>query len=112
LKSKVEESRSDLPAARQKLIHSGKVLKDEQLVSELGIADSDFIVCMITKEVAKVSDFIAKFISGVPRDVFVPYRLTESGTRSGIRARRCTCAQRFYGTYRGCSLNSSCCPRL
>ncbi len=51
---KIDESRADHAAARQKLIHSGKVLKDEQLISELGISESDFIVCMITKEVAKV----------------------------------------------------------
>ncbi len=54
LKNKVEQSRSDLAAPRQKLIHAGKVLKDEQLISELGISESDFIVCMITKEIAKV----------------------------------------------------------
>ncbi len=54
LKVKIDESRPDHAAARQKLIHSGKVLKDEQLISELGISDTDFIVCMITKEVAKV----------------------------------------------------------
>jgi len=50
LKAKIEELRADLPADRQKLIHSGKVLKDEQPVSELGIAETDFIVCMILKE--------------------------------------------------------------
>jgi UV excision repair protein RAD23 len=55
LKNKIETSRgSELAAARQKLIHSGKVLKDEQSISELGILETDFIVCMITKEVAKV----------------------------------------------------------
>ncbi len=55
LKNKVQESKPDLVADRQKLIHSGKVLKDEQTISELGISESDFIVCMITKEVAKVN---------------------------------------------------------
>ncbi len=54
---KIQESRSELLADRQKLIHSGKVLKDEQILSELGLAESDFIVCMVTKEVAKVSNF-------------------------------------------------------
>lgn len=54
LKTKIEESREDHGAARQKLIHAGKVLKDEQVISEIGIAEADFIVCMITKEVAKV----------------------------------------------------------
>ena len=38
---------------RQKLIHAGKVLKDDQTVSSLGIKESDFIVCMVTKETAK-----------------------------------------------------------
>jgi UV excision repair protein RAD23 len=55
VKSKIQAARSDMVVERQKLIHSGKVLKDEQLVDELKLADADFIVCMITKEVAKVS---------------------------------------------------------
>lgn len=55
LKQKIQAARDDLAAERQKLIHSGKVLKDEQCVGELGLAESDFIVCMVTKEVAKVS---------------------------------------------------------
>lgn len=38
---------------RQKLIYSGKVLKDSARVGELGIGDSDFIVCMVSKETAK-----------------------------------------------------------
>ncbi len=54
MKTKIFESKPDLPVDRQKLIHSGKVLKDEQTVSSLGISESDFIVCMVTKEVAKV----------------------------------------------------------
>lgn len=58
LKVKIEESRADHAAARQKLIHAGKVLKDEQLIAELGISEADFIVCMITKEIAKVVVFI------------------------------------------------------
>lgn len=53
LKIKIQSARSDLNAERQKLIHSGKVLKDEQLISELGLSESDFIVCMVTKEAAK-----------------------------------------------------------
>jgi hypothetical protein len=39
---------------RQKLIHSGKVLKDDQTISALGISETDFIVCMVTKESVKV----------------------------------------------------------
>jgi hypothetical protein len=54
IKQKIFDSKSNLSIERQKLIHSGKVLKDEQFVSELGLAEADFIVCMITKDVAKV----------------------------------------------------------
>lgn len=53
LKEKIADSKSDSPVERQKLIHSGKVLKDEQTIAELGITEADFIVCMLTKEVAK-----------------------------------------------------------
>lgn len=53
MKLKIQTVRDDLPAPRQKLIHSGKILKDEQTIAELGISDTDFIVCMITKEIAK-----------------------------------------------------------
>jgi UV excision repair protein RAD23 len=53
LKSKIQAARADLISDRQKLIHAGKVLKDEQDISELNLAESDFIVCMVTKETAK-----------------------------------------------------------
>lgn len=53
VKAKVEAVRAELPADRQKLIHSGKVLKDDTTVASNGINENDFIVCMITKEVAK-----------------------------------------------------------
>lgn len=42
---KIAELRSDIPAARQKLIHKGKILKDEQTIAELRITEFDFIVC-------------------------------------------------------------------
>ena len=54
LKLKIEQVHSDLKADRQKLIHAGKILKDDSSVSELGIKESDFLVCMATKEVSKV----------------------------------------------------------
>ena len=50
-----------LAVDRQKLIHSGKVLKDDQTVASLGISESDFIVCMISKEVAKVNALLLHF---------------------------------------------------
>jgi UV excision repair protein RAD23 len=54
LKAKIEGAKPELAVDRQKLIHAGKVLKDDQTVSSLGISESDFIVCMVTKETAKV----------------------------------------------------------
>jgi len=50
VKAAIEELKPDLPAARQKLIHSGKVLKDTQTLSETGISENEFLVCMVTKE--------------------------------------------------------------
>jgi UV excision repair protein RAD23 len=54
LKEKIFAERSDFVVDRQKLIHSGKVLKDTSTVEEIGIKESEFLVCMVTKEVAKV----------------------------------------------------------
>ena len=56
VKEKVAAVRADMPATRQKLIHAGKVLKDDTTLASSGVAENDFIVCMLTKEVAaKVS---------------------------------------------------------
>lgn len=52
MKEKIAAVKSELPADRQKLIHSGKVLKDESPLSETGITENEFIVCMVTKESA------------------------------------------------------------
>lgn len=54
MKSKIQDAKADHAVERQKLIHSGKVLKDTQTIAELGISESDFLVCMVSKEVAKV----------------------------------------------------------
>ena len=58
MKEKIFAERSDFVVDRQKLIHSGKVLKDTSTVEEIGIKESEFLVCMVTKEVAKVYKFI------------------------------------------------------
>lgn len=55
VKVKIQAVKSSLIAERQKLIHAGKILKDEQFLKDLGLKESDFIVCMLTKEVAKKS---------------------------------------------------------
>lgn len=44
-----ETTKAELPAASIKLIHSGKVLKDEDVISTCGIKESDFLVVMVTK---------------------------------------------------------------
>jgi UV excision repair protein RAD23 len=44
-----EHHKSELPAAGMKLIHSGKVLKDGDLLSSYGIRETDFLVVMVTK---------------------------------------------------------------
>jgi UV excision repair protein RAD23 len=46
---KQEQSKSDLTAAGMKLIHSGKVLKDEDTITGCGIQPNDFLVVMIAK---------------------------------------------------------------
>lgn len=48
LKEKIAADKADFEVDRQKLIHAGKVLKDTSVISELGIAETDFIVCMVT----------------------------------------------------------------
>ena len=53
MKAKIEAAKPELAVDRQKLIHAGKVLKDDQTVASLSISESDFIVCMVTKETAK-----------------------------------------------------------
>mmetsp|Transcript_9948 Transcript_9948/g.8893 ORF Transcript_9948/g.8893 Transcript_9948/m.8893 type:complete len:406 (-) Transcript_9948:64-1281(-) len=52
LKEKIQQDKSDFVVDKQKLIHAGKVLKDTQSIGELGIKDTDFIVCMVSKEPA------------------------------------------------------------
>mmetsp|Transcript_17352 Transcript_17352/g.29028 ORF Transcript_17352/g.29028 Transcript_17352/m.29028 type:complete len:436 (+) Transcript_17352:74-1381(+) len=50
VKETIATQKPEFPAARQKLIHSGKVLKDDQVLSDTGIAENEFLVCMLTKE--------------------------------------------------------------
>ena len=44
-----EAAKSELPAAGMKLIHSGKVLKDDAKIESCNIKPNDFLVVMITK---------------------------------------------------------------
>jgi len=49
VKGIIESQKSELPAANMKLIHSGKVLKDDQTIEGCGIKPNDFLVVMVTK---------------------------------------------------------------
>lgn len=44
-----EAAKSELPAASMKLIHSGKVLKDDDKIDSCNIKPNDFLVVMIAK---------------------------------------------------------------
>lgn len=48
LKEKIAAEKADFEVERQKLIHAGKVLKDTSSIGELGIKDTEFIVCMLS----------------------------------------------------------------
>jgi len=48
-KAVIETTKSELPAANMKLIHSGKVLKDDATIESCNIKPSDFLVVMIAK---------------------------------------------------------------
>jgi UV excision repair protein RAD23 len=47
--SKQESQKAELPATTLKLIHSGKILKDEDAIGSCGVKENDFLVVMVTK---------------------------------------------------------------
>lgn len=49
LKEKVEKTKSEFPAAQQKLIFNGKILNDNDVIKDLDIKPEAFIVVMVTK---------------------------------------------------------------
>eukprot|EP01082_Thalassiosira_pseudonana_P004685 g3982.t1 g3982 contig15:73891-76034(+) len=49
VKVAIEQTNKDLPASSMKLIHSGKVLKDEDKIESCNIKPNDFLVVMIAK---------------------------------------------------------------
>lgn len=49
VKAIVETAKPEFPAASMKLIHSGKVLKDDMVIESCNIKPADFLVCMVTK---------------------------------------------------------------
>lgn len=55
VKAIIEKEKSELPAASMKLIHSGKVLKDDQTVADCNIKPNAFLVVMISKAKKKAA---------------------------------------------------------
>jgi len=49
VKSVIHTTSPEFLVEAQKLIHAGKVLKDDQIIGESGIKDRDFLVIMIMK---------------------------------------------------------------
>merc|ERR1719232_2007710 len=49
VKKIVETAKPEFPSANMKLIHSGKILKDDVTVEACNIKPTDFLVCMVTK---------------------------------------------------------------
>lgn len=58
LKEKIEQEKGkdSFPAAGQKLIYAGKILKDEMMLSDCKIDEKLFIVVMVTKPKAEAAD--------------------------------------------------------
>ena len=49
VKDLIEASQPELKAAMMKLIHTGKVLKDDETLADKGVTEQSFLVCMVTK---------------------------------------------------------------
>lgn len=49
MKDVIEATNPEFPAAQLKLIHSGKILKDESSLQEYNIKEDEFLVCMVMK---------------------------------------------------------------
>lgn len=54
VKEVIERTNAELPASSMKLIHSGKVLKDDDEIGSCNIKPADFLVVMIAKVSAVV----------------------------------------------------------
>lgn len=48
-KQKIAALKPAFEPGQQKLIHSGKVLKDDEPISVAGVKEGSFLVCMVTK---------------------------------------------------------------
>merc|ERR1719471_2331377 len=66
LKNKIETQLSLGSAAAMKLIHHGKILKDDQVLSSIGLKEGDFVVLMTTKKKRQVKKANAETASNQP----------------------------------------------
>lgn len=78
VKEKIADQKAEFPTTRQKLIHSGKVLKDSQTIADTGIAENEFLVCMLTKEAKpKAQSQPAPQVTSAPPQVSSPPQTTQ-----------------------------------
>jgi len=49
VKEVIFAANAEFTTETQKLIHAGKVLKDDQILSDCGVKEKDFLVVMVTK---------------------------------------------------------------
>jgi len=66
LKNQIETQLSLGAAAAMKLIHHGKILKDDQVLSSIGLKEGDFVVLMTTKKKRQVKKANAETASNQP----------------------------------------------
>lgn len=59
VKAVIQAANPDFEASLQKVIHAGKVLKNEQVISESGVKEKDFLVVMMAKVAASCASCCA-----------------------------------------------------
>ncbi|ORX90123.1 UV excision repair protein Rad23 [Basidiobolus meristosporus CBS 931.73] len=79
LKEKIEQSQG-FPVAQQKLIFSGKILVDENLVSEYNATERDFMVVMVSKP--KAQPVTSTEVPNTPAPPAAPIQTPQAPTRN------------------------------
>ncbi|CAM9282165.1 unnamed protein product, partial [Chrysoparadoxa australica] len=72
----IQAANADFEASRQKLIHTGKVLKDDVVVEAAGIKENDFLVCMVTKPKPAAAPAPASAAAAAPAAAATPVAST------------------------------------
>jgi UV excision repair protein RAD23 len=64
LKNKIHSTKGDaFEAGLLKLIHTGKILKDEDTLASAGVKDNGFVVCMVSKPKVRLCCSLKKVFS-------------------------------------------------